>query len=71
MNNEMNALSLKNRNKRIRAYIVIIGSIILLIMSIMDLNFNNLSAGPFAGIVGSLLLILAMIASLRKIKKKD
>lgn len=58
-------------NRKLQAYIVIIVAVILLIMGIMDLNFDNLSEGPFSGIVGSLLLILSMIVTIRDINKKD
>jgi hypothetical protein len=58
-------------NRKTQAYIVIGVAIILLIMSIQDLNFDNLSEGPFSGIVGAILLILAMIVTIRDIKKKE
>lgn len=57
-------------NRKSQAYIVIIVSIVLLIMSIMDLNFDNLSEGPFAGIAGALLLILSMLVTIYDINKK-
>lgn len=57
--------------RKSQAYVVIVVAVILLIMTIMDLNFNNLSAGPFSGIVGSVLLIAAMIVTLRDIKKRE
>lgn len=58
-------------NRKSQAYIVIIVAIVLLIMSIMDLNFDNLSEGPFSGIVGALLLILSMVVTIRDISKKE
>ncbi len=58
-------------NRKTQAYIVIGAAIILLIMSIRDLNFDNLSEGPFSGIVGAILLILSMIVTIRDIKKKE
>ncbi len=58
-------------NRKKQAYIVIGVAIILLIMSIRDLNFDNLSEGPFSGIVGTLLLILSMIVTIRDIVRKE
>jgi hypothetical protein len=58
-------------NRKTQAYIVIGVAMVLLIISIRDLNFDNLSEGPFSGIVGALLLILSMIVTIRDIKKKE
>lgn len=58
-------------NRKTQAYIVIVVSVILLIMSVGDLNFNNISEGPFSGIVGATLLIIAMIVTLSDLKKKE
>lgn len=58
-------------NRKTQAYIVIGVGIVLLIMNVRDLNFDNLSEGPFSGIVGNLLLILSMIVMIRDIKKKE
>ena len=57
--------------KKTGAYIVMIAGIILLIINISELDFSNLKNGPFSGIVSNLLLILAMIISVRDLNKKE
>lgn len=52
------------------AYIVIILGSILLVWNILDLDFDNLKKGPFSGIVSNILLIAAMVVSIRDLKKK-
>ena len=52
-------------------YFIIIASIVLMIYNISELDFNNLQKGPFAGIVSNVLLILAMLITIRDIKKKE
>tara|TARA_B110001450_G_C17449000_1_gene411222 strand:+ start:71 stop:256 length:186 start_codon:yes stop_codon:yes gene_type:complete len=52
-------------------YFIIIASIALMIYNISELDFNNLKKGPFAGIVSNVLLILAMLITIRDIKKKE
>lgn len=52
-------------------YLILIASIALLISDIFELDFNNLQKGPFSGIVSSLFLILAMLLTLRDIRKKE
>lgn len=42
-----------------------------MIYNITELDFNNLKKGPFGGIVSMVLLILAMILTLRDIKKDE
>ncbi len=39
-------------------------------MHISELDFDNLKKGPFSGIVSNILLILAMIITIRKDKAK-
>lgn len=51
------------------AYIVMIAGLILLMWTFSELDFNNLGKGPFTGIVSNVLLILAMIVSIRDLKK--
>ena len=54
-------------------YMVIIASIVLLILNISRLDFNNLSNGKYAGIISNILLIIAMsfvISGNRKKNKK-
>ena len=42
-----------------------------MIYNISELDFDNLKKGPFAGIVSNILLILAMLLTMRDIKKKE
>jgi hypothetical protein len=56
--------------KKTGAYIVIIAGLMLLIWNITELDFNDLKKGPFSGIVSNILLILAMIFSIKDLKKK-
>jgi hypothetical protein len=49
-------------------YFAIIVSSILLIINISALDFNDLQKGPYAGIIGNILLILAMIVTIRDMK---
>ncbi len=53
------------------AYIFIIAGVIFLVINIYNLDFNNLQDGRFSGIVSNFLLILAMIISVRDIKRKE
>jgi hypothetical protein len=52
-------------------YFIIFASIVLMIYNISELDFDNLEKGPFAGIVSNVLLILAMLFTIRNIKKKE
>ncbi len=58
-------------SKKTGAYIVIIVGLILLVWNITELDFNNLKKGPFSGIVSNVLLILAMIISIKDLKKQE
>ncbi len=49
-------------------YFAILVSSILLIINISALDFNDLQKGPYAGIIGNTLLILAIIVTLRDLK---
>jgi len=49
-------------------YFAILVSSILLIINISALDFNDLQKGPYTGIIGNTLLILAMIVTLRDLK---
>ncbi len=51
--------------------IILMASILLLIYDICLLDFNNLSKGPFSGIVSSTLLIVSMILARKDIKKAE
>jgi hypothetical protein len=42
-----------------------------MIYNISELDFNNIQKGPFAGIVSNVLLILAMLFTIRGVKKKE
>ena len=50
---------------------IILAATVLLIINIYDLDFNNIKNGPFSGIVSNLLIIIAMILTMRDIKKRD
>ena len=52
-------------------YFIIFASIVLMIYNISELDFDNIQKGPFAGIVSNVLLILAMLFTIRDIKKKE
>ena len=52
-------------------YIIIFASIVLMIYNISKLDFNNIEQGPFSGIVSNVFLILAMLVTIRDIKKKE
>ena len=69
---------IQSENKNIRKmkknyliYFTIIASIVLMIYNISELDFDNLEKGPFAGIVSNVLLILAMLFTIRGVKKKE
>ena len=53
------------------AYILIILSAILLIVNISNLNFKNSSENNYFGIASNVLLILAMILTIRGINKRE
>lgn len=55
--------------KKTGAYIVMIAGVILLILNISDLDFSNLKKGPFSGIISNILLILAMVISIKDLNK--
>jgi len=67
---------LKNKNepkmKKITgAYIILVLSLLLLIWNVYQLDFDNLKNGPFSGIVSNILLMLAMIISIRDLNKSS
>lgn len=53
------------------AQLIIIVGIVLLIFNLSELDLDNLKfdRGPVAGIISNVLLILAMIVSIREMKK--
>lgn len=52
-------------------YLIMAAGFILLIINLYNLDFNLLKNGPRWGAVSNLLLILAMIVSIRDLKKKE
>jgi hypothetical protein len=65
----------KSKTKKMKRihliYFVLIASVVLMIFNIAELDFENLKKGPFARIVSNVLLILAMLVTIRDIKKKE
>jgi len=55
-------------NKLYILYFAIIVSSILLIVNVSELDFDNLQNGSYTGIIGNILLILAMIVTIRDLK---
>ena len=53
------------------AYIVMIAGILLLFFNVFQLDFSNLFKGPFSGIVSNILLIVAMMVSIKDINKEN
>ena len=57
--------------KKKGAYIIIFLSLGLLVFNIYNLDTANLSLGSFSGVVSNLLLILAMVLSIRAMNKNS
>jgi len=57
--------------KDIVLYLVILASVILLILNINRLDFNDLSNGKYSGIISNILLIIAMSFVIRENRKKN
>ena len=57
--------------KKTGAYIVMIAGLILFIINIYELDFSNLKNVPFSGIALNVLLILAIIISVRNLNRKE
>ena len=53
------------------AYLILIVGLILLILNIVNLDFENLKKGPFLGIISNILLIIFMIVNIRDLKKSE
>ncbi|WP_372795352.1 hypothetical protein [Lutibacter sp.] len=53
------------------AYAILFVGIILLILNITDLDFENFKQGPFFGIISNILLIILMIVNIRDLKEKE
>ena len=58
-------------SKKQGAYIVILLSVMLIIWNLTQFNFYNLKENHYSGIVSSLLIILAMILSIRNLNKTE
>lgn len=56
-------------NKLKLAYFLLFASLILLILNIYQLDFNNLQKGSYWGIISNLLLMFGMIVNIRDLKK--
>jgi len=58
-------------NKIRGAQLIIVAGIVLLIFNLSELDLNNLKfdKGPIAGIISNILMILAMIVSIREMRK--
>ena len=57
--------------KKTGAYLLMAAGLILLILNITELDFSNLQKESFVGIISNVLLILAMIISVRDLNKKE
>ena len=53
------------------AYLILIAGLILLILNIFNLDFENFKQGPFFGIISNILLIIFMIVNIRDLKKAE
>ena len=58
-------------NRQIFKYILLTGGTILLGIQITEMDFNNLPDEKYLGILSNLLLIVAMIISIRHTKKQE
>ena len=58
-------------NKIKLAYFLLIASSILLIINILNLDFNNLQNGNYWGIISNLLLMFGMIVNVRDLKNRE
>jgi hypothetical protein len=57
------------KGKEILSYLVILGSIILLILNLIDFDFKNLNNNNYSGILSNILLFIAMILNISSNKK--
>ncbi len=58
-------------NKLKFAYLLIIGSLILLIINVYNLDFDNLKKENYWGIVSNLLLVVGMTLTIKGIKNRE
>jgi hypothetical protein len=56
-------------NKLKLAYFLLFASLILMILNIYGLDFNNLQKGNYWGIISNLLLMFGMVVNIRDLKK--
>lgn len=56
-------------NRKKIAYFVILASVVLLILNITELNFENPAENRYSGIVSNLLLLFAMVLTIRDLNK--
>jgi len=61
---------MKESNKKILYYLALLVSIILLIKSISELNFENLSNGPFSNIISYAFFTLVFLRLIKEQKEK-
>ena len=53
------------------AYFLIFASLILLVLNISELDFENLKKNKYSGIASNILLIIAMILTIYNAKKNE
>jgi len=58
-------------NRKNIAYFLILTSLILLVLNVTELNFENLKENRYSSIASNLLLILAMILTIKNTNKKE
>ncbi len=56
--------------KKTGTYIILIAGIILLLLDVSSWDFENLNESPYYGLIANILLILAMIISIRDQNKE-
>tara|TARA_R110002124_G_C8504758_1_gene474617 strand:+ start:71 stop:280 length:210 start_codon:yes stop_codon:yes gene_type:complete len=61
---------MKESNKKILYYLALLVSIILLIKSISELDFENLSNGPFSNIISYAFFTLVFLRLIKEQKEK-
>ncbi|SFI59863.1 hypothetical protein, partial [Halpernia frigidisoli] len=61
----------KFMNRKNKAYFLILASLILLVLNVTELNFENLKENRYSSIASNLLLILAMILTIKNTNKKE
>jgi predicted ferric reductase len=59
------------KNVLVGSYLVILASIILMILDLPGLVYNDLKFSNFTGILSNILLIFAMLLTIRNIKKEQ